>query len=70
MTYLYRDIESLGKKAQSDQHQVIQLKWLENKLQNMRKLAIETNRSLSVEAIETKAFVFNQKELIFKRTDP
>ena len=46
------------------------MKWLENKLQNMRKLAIETNRSLSVETIETKAFVFNQKELIFKRTDP
>jgi hypothetical protein len=35
----------------------------------MRKLAIETNRSLSVESIETKAYLYNQKELIFKRVE-
>jgi hypothetical protein len=36
----------------------------------MRKLAIETNRSLNLEKEDVKAFLLNKKELVFKRTDP
>ena len=70
MAYLYQDIKSISSKPRGASNQVVPVKWLEAKLQNMRKLAIETNRSLNLEKEDIKAFLLNKKELVFKRTDP
>ena len=70
MAYLYQDIQSISSKPRGTSNQVVPVKWLEAKLQNMRKLAIETNRSLNLEKEDIKAFLLNKKELVFKRTDP
>jgi hypothetical protein len=70
MGYLYKDVENLGKDGSSDKSEVIPLKWLECKIHNMRKEAIESSRNLSLEKEDVKVFLLNNKELIFKRTDP
>lgn len=70
MAFLYRDIADAGTSAAAVSKQVVPVKWLEAKLQRMRKLAIETPRNLSLAQEETQAFLLDKKELIFKRTDP
>ena len=71
MAFLYKDVESTGsRKKGAVNKQVVPVTWLEAKLQRMRKLAIETPHSLSLEKEETQAFLLDKKELIFKRTDP
>jgi hypothetical protein len=71
MACLYKDVESTGSgKRGAINKQVVPVTWLEAKLQRMRKLAIETPHSLSLEKEETQAFLLDKKELIFKRTDP
>jgi hypothetical protein len=70
MGYLYKDVEGPGKDQAKGDSEVFPLKWLECKIHNMRKAAIESNRHLSLEAEDVKAFLLNNKELIFKRTDP
>ena len=70
MAYLYQDIKSISSKPRAASNHVVPVKWLEAKLQNMRKLAIETNRSLNLEKEDVKVFLLNKKELVFKRTDP
>lgn len=70
MAFLYKDITEAGTSAGAVSKQVVPVKWLEAKLQRMRKLAIETPRNLSLAQEETQAFLLDKKELIFKRTDP
>jgi hypothetical protein len=70
MGYLYKDVEGLGKDSSGADSEVVPLKWLECKIHNMRKAAIESNRNLSLQSEDIKAFLLNNKELIFKRTDP
>jgi hypothetical protein len=70
VAFLYKDVASTADRAGPISKQVVPVKWLEAKLQRMRKLAIETPRSLSLEKEETQAFLLDKKELIFKRTDP
>lgn len=70
MGYLYKDVESLGKGGSSDKSEVVPLKWLECKIHNMRKEAIESSRNLSLEKEDVRVYLLNNKELIFKRTDP
>ena len=68
MAFLYKDITSNDNKDRDVNKQVVPVKWLEAKLQRMRKLAIETPRSLSLATEEIQAFLLEKKELIFKKT--
>jgi len=70
ITYLYQDIENVGSSQASQKNQVLPLKWLEAKIQRIRKMAIESNRSLSLQQDDIKAYLLDEKELLFKRTDP
>lgn len=45
--YLFMDIESTGKSS-GQKNQVLPIKWLEAKIQRIRKVAIESSRSLSL----------------------
>jgi hypothetical protein len=67
--YLYQDISKISSQKTKSKEQVIPLKWLEAKIYHMRKLAIETSRSLSFKNEDTKVFLMDKKELVFKRVD-
>lgn len=56
--------ESAGKK-----NQVLPLKWLEAKIQRIRKVAIETGKSLTFQKDDVKAYLLDEKEILFKKTD-
>ena len=70
MQYLYKDVQNLGKDSSAGSGDVVPLKWLECRIHNMRKQAIESNCNLSLKSEDVKAYLLNNKELIFKRTDP
>jgi len=70
MTFLYQDIEKLAKENTPSSTTVIPINWLEGKIENMRKMAIESNKSISVECVDIKVQILAKKELIIKRTDP
>lgn len=67
--YLFMDIESTGKSS-GQKNQVLPIKWLEAKIQRIRKVAIESSRSLSLQEDDIKAYLMDEKEILFKRTDP
>lgn len=71
MSFLYQDIEKLAQKnSQASSTNVIPINWLEGKIENIRKMAIESNKSLDISKPDIKVQVFANKELIFKNTDP
>jgi hypothetical protein len=45
------------------------INWIEAKLVNIRKHAIESNQSISIDRDDIKAFVLDEKEIIFKCTN-
>lgn len=49
---------------------MLPINWLEAKIQRIRKFAIETNKSLSLSEDDVKAYVMDDKEILFKRKDP
>ena len=67
LNYLYK---GLGKLNSSRNDQIIPIQWLEAKIQNMRRIAIESSKSLSLEKEDKKVKLINKKELLFIRTDP
>lgn len=48
---------------------MVPLKWLEAKIQNIRKVAIETSKSLSLQKDDVTAYMLDEKEILFKKTD-
>jgi len=44
--------------------------WLEAKIQRIRKIAIQSIKSLSFQVGEIKAYLMSDKELLMQRTDP
>jgi len=69
ISFLYQDIERLAKNTTSSSTSVIPINWLESKIENIRKKAIESTKSLSVDDQDVQVKVLANKELIFKRTD-
>ena len=45
------------------------INWIEAKLVNIRKNAIESNQSISIDRDDIKAFILDEKEIIFKCTN-
>jgi len=45
------------------------INWIEAKLVNIRKYAIESNQSISIEKDDIKAYILDEKEIIFKCTN-
>lgn len=45
------------------------INWIEAKLVNIRKHAIESNQSISIEKDDIKAYILDEKEIIFKYTN-
>jgi methylthioribose-1-phosphate isomerase len=64
MEFLYNDAA-----GSSSNNQVVPIKWLESKIQNMRKMAIESGRTLSLDAEDIKVILVDKKELIVKTTN-
>lgn len=69
VTYLFTEADD-KKAAAGKDNQVMPIKWLEAKIQRMRKIAIESSKSLSHQTDDVKAYLMDEKEIIFKITDP
>lgn len=76
MDYLQNDLREVGSvKSGNATNEVLPQKWLEAKIQRIRKIATETTQSLDVdEATQresiTTMLVENRKELVIKRENP
>ena len=67
MKFILSDMQSENK---SDLQQIIPVRWLEAKIQNMRKLAQESSLSININPQTISAKFLNNEEIILKIRDP